>query len=612
MTTAKTHEPISRKPLRLWPGVVAVTLQWLLWLGLPRVWPDGLIYAMIGGIAGGGLVVLVWWLFFSRAPQIERWGALLLLIAGAFASRPIIHESVAGGLMGMMFPFFSVPVLALALVVWAVATRNLAAMPRRVALLATVLLACGVFASVRTDGITGNGISQFAWRWAKTPEQQLLAIATSEPAVPPAPPVAAKIPAELIVARTGSESPPHEPAGVPIAKPDVKRESKEAEWPGFRGPHRDGVVPGVRIETDWAASPPVQMWRRPVGPGWSSFAVGGGLVYTQEQRGNDELVASYNLTTGTPVWRHANAARFYESNGGAGPRGTPTLSGGRVYAFGATGILNALDARNGSLVWSRNVAADAGKKIPGWGFASSPLIVNDLVIVAAGGKLAAYDLATGKPRWFGPKGGDGYSSPHLATIDGVDQVLLMSGQGAVSVAPADGKVLWEYAFATDTRIVQPALTADGDVLMAVGEAMGGGGIRRLALTPAAGAWTVQERWTSNGLKPNFNDFVVHDGHAFGFDGTILSCIDLKDGKRVWKGGRYGSGQLVLLSDQNLLVVVSEEGELALVSATPDQFKELAKFPALKDKTWNHPVVVGETLLVRNGEEMVAFRLSLAR
>ena len=229
----------------------------------------------------------------------------------------------------------------------------------------------------------------------------------------------------------------------------------------------------------------------------------------------------------------------------------------------------------------------------------------NVVVVAASGTLAAYDLATGKPRWVGPHRGGSYSSPQLATIDGVAQILLLSPPGAVSLAPADGALLWEHTW-EGGAIVQPALTAEGDVLMS-----GGIGIRRLAVTHGSGAWTVAERWTSNGLKPYFNDFVVHKGHAFGFDGAILSCIDLEDGQRKWKGGRYGNGQLLLLTDQDLLLVLSEEGELALVRATPDQFTEVARLPAIRGKTWNHPALVGDVLLVRNGEEMVAFRLSLA-
>ena len=184
----------------------------------------------------------------------------------------------------------------------------------------------------------------------------------------------------------------------------------------------------------------------------------------------------------------------------------------------------------------------------------------------------------------------------------------MGSHGATSVGLADGTKLWDYPW-PGYPIVQPALTADGDVLLAVNE---GAGTRRIAIAHGPGGWTAEQRWSSAGLKPYFNDFVVHKGHAFGFDGNILACIDLKDGTRKWKGGRYGHGQLILLSDQDLLLVVTEEGELALASAAPDQFTELAKVPAIEGKTWNHPALAGDILLVRNGQEMAAFRLSPAR
>jgi outer membrane protein assembly factor BamB len=334
------------------------------------------------------------------------------------------------------------------------------------------------------------------------------------------------------------------------------------------------------------------------------------VFYTQEQRGEDEIVSCYLLATGEPVWQHRDSARFWESNAGAGPRATPTLSNGRIYSFGATGVLNALDASNGALIWSHNVASDTGKKVPGWGFASSPLVADDVVIVAATGTLVAYDLATGNRRWTGPAHGGSYSSPHLASFDGVNQIILLSGAGATSVAPADGALLWEYAWQGFT-IVQPALLANGDILVSTSGDMGGLGVRRLAIAHVTGGWTVEAQWTSIGLKPYFNDLVVHKDHAFGFDGSLLACIDLEDGKRKWKDGRYGNGQLVLLAEQDLLLVVSEEGGLVLVRATPDEFKELGRCPAIQGKTWNHPALAGEVLLVRNSEEMAAFRLPLA-
>ena len=399
-----------------------------------------------------------------------------------------------------------------------------------------------------------------------------------------------------------------EPATAPIISEVTDVDSG---WPGFRGAKRDGIVRGVRIETDWSQKPPVAVWRRPIGPGWSSFAVSGNLVYTQEQRGEHEVVSCYDLTSGKPIWLHRDAARFYESNGGAGPRATPTLSNGRVYTFGATGILNALDARNGSVVWSRNAASDTKTKIPGWGFAGSPLVVGDVVIVAAASSLAAYDIANGNPRWFGATNNRGYSSPHLATIGGVPQVLLLNGDGVISVAPADGAVLWKHAWEGDS-IVQPGITADGDVLIGSGSGLGSEvGVLRLKVAQGPGGWTATERWISIGLKPYFSDSVVHKDYAFGFDGSSLACIDLKDGARKWKGGSYGHGQIILLADQALLLVMSEEGELALVQAIPDQHTELARFKAIEGKTWNHPVLVGDILLVRNAEEMAAFRLPSA-
>ena len=564
----------TRQELRLWPGVVVVVLQWLARFGVPLVVPGAVIAGVAGGLFGG-LAVVVWWAFFSRAPRSERWGAVVLMVVALVATRPLLHESMAMAGMGVLFFVYAIPVLSLAFVVWAVTCRRLPDGPRRAAMVATILLACGVWTLVRTGGITNDADTDFAWRWSETPEERLLAHA-------------------------GDES--MAPLSVPAAT------DTGADWPGFRGPDREGIVRGVRIETDWSASPPVELWRRPVGPGWSSFAVRGNLLYTQEQRGDDEIVACYHVTTGEPVWRHRDATRFWEANAGAGPRATPTLSDGRVYTFGATGILNVLDARDGAVVWSRNAASDTDTEVPYWGFASSPLVVDDIVIVAVEGALAAYDLATGDPRWFGPDGGDGYSSPHLVTIDGVEQILLMSIAGATSVAPTDGTLLWEHAWPGNSRIVQPALTADGDILISRGVTSG---IRRIAVARGPGGWTVEERWTSNRLKPYFSDFTVHEGHAYGFDGSILASIDVDDGTRMWKGGRYGSGQLVLLADQDLLLVLSEQGELALVEAAPDQFTELARFAAIEGKTWNHPVLVGDLLLVRNSQEMVAFRLSLA-
>jgi outer membrane protein assembly factor BamB len=588
----------SQPPIRLWPGVVAAVLVLLLWYLAPVVVPD-IGFLIFAGLAFV-LVVPVWWLFFSRAPWPERIGAIVLAVIALLATRLFVHPSIAGGMMGFMLAVYAVPLLAIAIVAAAMAGRRMSTKGRRATLAAAIVASCAVFLLLRTDGIMGF-TSQLRWRWTPTPEQRLLAQTASEKDPVPAPVVETPV-STPAVATT--------PAAVTVAKPV----EIAAEWPGFRGPERDGVIPKVRIETDWTKSAPREIWRRAIGPGWSSFAVAGNVIYTQEQRGDDEIVSSYDLATGKPVWRHRDATRFWESNAGAGPRGTPTLGQGRVYTLGATGIVNALDARTGAVVWSRNAASDTGAPLPGWGFSGSPLLVDDLAIVATGGRLAAYDAATGAPRWMAQTGGGGYSSPQLVTIDGVRQVVQLNTSGAAGIAPADGAILWKHEWQSD-GIVQP-FVVDHDVLIGSGSGVAEVGMRRVEITHGAGAgpsagWSAAERWTSTGLKPYFNDFVVHQGHAFGFDGSILSCIDLTDGKRKWKGGRYGQGQMILLPEQHVLLVLSEEGELALVSATADEFRELARFKAIEGKTWNHPVLVGDTLLVRNGEEMAAFRLARA-
>jgi outer membrane protein assembly factor BamB len=641
MTISPPVETTRQTSLRLWPGVIAALLLVAIRFVIPLFVPGFGGGAIIGAVAVA-LAIIIWWLFFSRAPWSERIGAIAAMGIAVLATYPVAHHSITNGLMGRMVPILTIPLLCLALVVAVVAARGRSALTRRLAIVAAFVVACASVALVRTAGVTGDANLELHWRWTPTPEEQLLAQTGDEPVAPrptPAPPpvqatdapsgapsastpssdttaekrepTAAGKPAEPAPSTSaGASDRAATPGAAERALPAVAE--TRAAWPGFRGPNRDSVIYGVQIETGWAQTPPVEVWRRPIGPGWSSFAVRGDLVYTQEQRGEHEIVSAYSLATGEPVWRHRDAVRFYESNGGPGPRGTPTVHNGRVYTMGATGIVNALSADTGARVWSRNAMTDSGATLPGWGFASSPLVVEDLVIVAASDRLVAYDAHTGKLRWLGPTdGGGGYSSPHLVTLRGVPQIVLLKGGGAASVAPADGKALWSHTWIEGTSILQPALFADGDLLIAGGDMMGGTGIRRVAVTKGDTGWTVEERWTSRALKPYFNDFVVHGGHAFGFDASIMACIDLETGERKWKGGRYGHGQLVLLPDQDLLLVLSEEGDVALVSAKPDKFTEVARFKALEGKTWNHPVLTGNLLLVRNGEEMAAFRLLLA-
>jgi outer membrane protein assembly factor BamB len=569
-----THS--DKQTIRILPGIIIVSIQWLLWLILPKIFPGPWmgavsVFSVFGGFLGG-IAVLVWWIFFSRAPRFDRWNALVLWILSLFVAYTFTDESITTGMQGMMFPAFAIPVLSLVFVIWALATRHLSLTKRRISMLVSILLASGVWILLRSDGMTGDARIDLAWRWSMTHEEKLLSQSSGE-----------KGSATLVSLSTDSE----------------------AEWPGFRGPGRDSKIDGLKIKTDWKTSPPQELWRRPVGPGCSSFAVHGDLMFTQEQLGENEIVSCYNLHTGDPVWKYAYEARFWDSHAGAGPRSTPTLCKGRVYALGGTGIITVLNAADGSLVWSRDAASETGIESKEWGFASSPLVVNEVVIVGLSGKLVAYDIGSGEPRWFGPEGGESWSSPHLLSIDGMEQVVFMNETGATAFQAEDGKVLWEHPW-PGAQIVQPALCSDGDLMISAGNAKG---IRRIGVSQEAGGWSIDERWTSVRLRPNFNDFVVHKAHAYGFEGFSLACLDLADGTRKWKGGRYG-GQILLLADQDLLLVLTEKGDLALVEALPDELNELASIQAIKGKTWNHPVLVNDILLVRNTEEMAAYKLEL--
>ena len=344
------------KALRLWPGVALAVLLVLLRFALPVVFPTMFLQAVLGSLLFALLIVL-WWLFFSRAPWSARVGAIVLMVVALWTTSLLAHPSIAAG-MGFVLPAYIAPVLGLALVGAAAGCR--VATRRWVPIVVSIVLACSVFTLVRTDGVTGDAASQLKWRWMPTAEERLLAQTSDEPRPPTSAETVAAIPSKP-AAPTADTS-----VASVTAKTELPAPATEvaAEWPGFRGRDRDSVIRDVRIDSDWSTSPPIELWRRAIGPGWSSFAVRGDYLYTQEQRGEDEIVACYNVSTGQPVWTHSDPVRFWESNAGAGPRATPALSGDRVYTLGATGILNALDAGNGAVAWARNAAVDTDTKTP--------------------------------------------------------------------------------------------------------------------------------------------------------------------------------------------------------------------------------------------------------
>jgi outer membrane protein assembly factor BamB len=351
------------------------------------------------------------------------------------------------------------------------------------------------------------------------------------------------------------------------------------------------------------------VWKQPVGGGYASFVIARGRAFTIEQRDTQEVVAAYDVATGRQLWTAAWTARFHESMGGDGPRATPTWADGRVYALGAMGELRCLNEATGQTAWRTNILEDAGAGNLQWGMAAAPLIVDDTVIVVPGGgrgrSVAAYDRNTGKRAWSALDDQAAYSSPMLVTIGGVRQVLIFTASRLAGISPEHGTVLWEYPWKTDYDVnaAQPLLVGENRVFISSGY---GAGAAVIEITRSADAFAVREVWRNNRMKNQFTSSVLHEGFIYGLDEAILACLDAATGAVKWKGGRYGYGQIMLASGH--LIVLTEEGDLVLVRATPDSHQEVARFPALNGKSWNHPAMSGGYLLVRNINDMAAFDL----
>ena len=423
---------------------------------------------------------------------------------------------------------------------------------------------------------------------------------------------------------------------------------RRGDWPQFRGPGRDGLVPDAAIRTDWAENPPRVVWRHPVGPGWGSFAVVDGRLFTLEQRGTAEAVVCYRAEDGRELWSHETAARFrrIDANGGDGPASTPTFADGLLYAYGSTGVLTCLDAATGEALWTRDTLADAAGPVgddlggdapfggdPGaadpaaprpalsdaraastdniqWGLACSPLVIGGTVIVTPGGGRGrgtiAYDRDTGEVVWAAGDEPASYSSPTPATLGGIKQVLVFDALGLRGRSLEDGRQLWAFPWTNGPRVNAALPLVRGDeVLLSSGY---GTGSALLRIVGAPTGQVAEVEWVNpNRFKLKFNDAVRVGDAVFGLDEGILSCIDWSTGDRLWKKGRYGYGQLLLLGD--VLLVSTEDGELALVAPDPEEFRELARVQVLDGVTWNHPAYANGRIYLRNGKEAVCLDVS---
>jgi len=494
----------------------------------------------------------------------------LLVVAGLILPlfRPELERNLAAWLRAA-----TLLLGALLVIVWYVFLSRLEIKARVLTGILLVILGVEAPQLLRVDGsVDGRGLPKFAWKWQRSPAAAL----------------------------SGK---------VPILLPPTPA-ADAGEVPGFFGPNRDGIVTGARLATDWAAQRPTQLWRQPIGAGWSAFAVVGGRAITQEQRGEEEAVSCYDVRTGQLVWLHTDEAHFSQWQGGEGPRATPTVDRGRVFSYGATGILNCLDATNGRALWTRNILTEYQLENLTWGTSSSPLVTDDAVIVTggltAGPTVLAFHRETGAPLWQSGSDKASYASPILATLAG-RQVVLSNNAGSLTAHdPATGANVLNYAWSDDKwpKASQPVVLPGDRVFLSAGYGIG----CVLLKVDAApdGKLAATQLWKTNRMKTQFNSATLRGEHLYGLDDGLLACVAVADGQRVWKDGRFGSGQTLQVDD--LLIVQSEPGAVVLAEAKPDGYRELGRLPALSSKTWNHPTLAGRYLLLRNDREAVCYEL----
>ena len=326
-------------------------------------------------------------------------------------------------------------------------------------------------------------------------------------------------------------------------------------------------VDGVTLGSDWKTTPPREVWRREVGPAWTGFVVSGGLALTQEQRGPEELVVAYELATGNPVWSHARSVRFVEFQGGDGPRATPTIIGDKVFVMGATGWLACHELLTGALFWETDVLSDPTAKYPTWAKSC-------------------------------------YATPVLAKLIGRDLILSVNATSVTVNDIASGKILgshpWPGMF---PKCSDPMVVSGDKILITAGYQMGDHLLQAKAQDDSIQLDLV---WSGKGIRTGFSNCVIRDNAAYGIDDNILAAIDLKDGKRLWKSERVGSGQVLAVGD--LLLVQTEPGPILLVEVSPAGSKVLGKLKGLDGKTWTNLCLAGKWLLARNDREAVCYEL----
>ncbi len=384
---------------------------------------------------------------------------------------------------------------------------------------------------------------------------------------------------------------------------DLPDSGPGGEWPQWRGPNRDGHSPTTGLPQRWLAGEPKQLWRRPLGEGFSGIAVAGGRLFTQFAQDEDEFLVALDARDGREVWRSAMGKTLIDGNGN-GPRATPAIAGGVVYALGSLGRLVAVAADDGRGIWQRDLV-----ERPSRGYCSSPLVEGGLLIVHGRpgdpAAVLAVDKATGETAWVAGEGHPGYASPVAVTLGGKRQILSFIADGLVGLAADSGEELWRIPWTTSYEInaADPIFLPPDRVFLSSGY---GKGALLVRVRQSGEGFRVEELWRTKKMKNHLNSSVVVGEHLYGFDNATLRCIAAATGETLW--GKRGLDKGSLITADGKLIVLGGKGVLAFVEATPEEYRELAKVQALEGQCWTSPTLAGRWLFLRNHQEIVCLTL----
>lgn len=518
----------------------------------------------------------------SQPRRLRLWipGLLLAIYAGLLAwSRS--SESMIAPMI-----YFSASIFLVVLFwLWWCFLSGLKPLARWMSLFAGLVLIGFLAMSLRYQGSTsGTGVPQFVWKWSPSLDERIS-------------PTLASPPAE---------------AALEVGASPLKYAAVDS--PEYYGPKRNGTIDYLKIPSAALENAPELIWKHGIGLGWSSFAVSGRIAVTQEQRGDEEWVTAYDLETGELNWSYAQNRRFSEAMGGDGPRATPSIANGVVYALGGTGALDALSLTNGTSLWSYEALPDGNGNLD-WGKSASPLYLDEenLVIVTGGTSgptVQAVNAQNGESSWTWGTDAASYASPIITMIHGERQVVVVNENTVVGLAPDSGELKWSFDWprgmmASTAKAGQPNVIEDDKILITA--SYGIGSILFGIIKGDDDTFSTTMLWHSKGrMKTKFSSACVRDNHAYGLDEGMLACIELESGKRLWKDGRYGFGQNLLVDDT--LLIQAENGDIVFVAADPTGFNQLARFDGISGKTWNVPTLAGEYLLLRNDQEAACYRL----